>query len=108
MTACLLTVLEEDFLESPGIGSRLAIIVKVRLEKLYLDYELIHRDLKSALETSMNRDEDFRTHVAMYTMHTNHVEAHCINLDKIIHIQSLRSKKNTTPTPAQPMCWNPH
>ena len=54
----LLAMQEQDVLDDPSIASQPAVPVKGRLEKLFLEYEEHHKNLMSALELSMNRDED--------------------------------------------------
>ena len=78
--------------------SQPALPVKGRLERLFLEYEEIHQNLKSAQESSMNWDEDFRSHQATYLLHTNLMEQLRKSLDRIIHIQTeRRAKINRTP-----------
>ena len=49
------------------------------------------------MESSMNRDEHFRTHQSTYLMHANLVQEHRMSLDRIIKIQAKRKARRERP-----------
>ena len=73
-------------MDDPGIASQLDFTVKGRLEILFVEYEEAHKILRSAMESSMDWREDFRTHQDTYLMHSNWVHERRTKLDRIIQI----------------------
>ena len=85
-----------NLMYDPGIASQPAFTVKGRLEILFVEYKEAHKILRSAMESSMNRREDFRAHQDTYLLHSNQVHKQRANLDRIIQIQKERKAMRET------------
>ena len=71
---------------------------------MFVHYESIHKSIKAALDTNNDIDEALVTKVMdNYSHRSNFVGGLKQSLDKIIHIQNLRSRERASVSGASPL-----
>ena len=90
---CLTDVSEEEIIDSSSVMTQPAVSEKSKLEKMFAHYESIYKNIKAALDSNKNKDEVLVKKVLEdYSKHSNMVESLKSSLERIIHVQSLKSE----------------